>query len=173
VKYLVAEGLQVSRKSVAKFIKRFCRIGRLTSLNPLVSSNIFIAQGTITRQAGSGRRTVISEDIQKIVEDQMCHDDETTVSQLHVLLTNLGYSLNLWTILWHRTSMGLTFRGNAYRQLIHDVNKQKRLHFAQEHRSSNNFANVRSAAYNWKVTDGDVVASNESHLKISLGMHGQ
>jgi len=56
---------------MAKFIKRFCRTGRLIYLNPLVNSDIFIAQGTIAWQAGSGRRTVITEEIQKIVEDQM------------------------------------------------------------------------------------------------------
>jgi len=117
-KYLTLEGIQVRRKGVAKFIKRFCRTGRLTYLNPLVSSIIFIAQGTIARQASSCRRTVITEEIQKIVEDQMHHDNKTTASQLHVLLTTLGYSLNLWTILCCRTSLGWTFRGSTYCQLM-------------------------------------------------------
>ena len=71
----------------------------------------------------------------------MRRDDETTASQLHVLLTSLGYTLNLQTILRCRTSLGWTFRGSAYCQLIRDVNKQKRLDFAREHRSDN-FANV-------------------------------
>ena len=107
-------------------------------LNPVA---IFIAQGTITRQGGSGRRTVITEEIRKIVEEQMRRDDETTASQLHVLLTSLGYALNLRTILRCRTSLGWTFRGSAYCQLIRDVNKQKRLDFARANRSDN-FANV-------------------------------
>ena len=71
----------------------------------------------------------------------MRRDDETTASQLHVLLTSLGYSLDLRTILRCRTSLGWTFRGSAYCQLIRDVNKQKRLEFARDHRSDN-FANV-------------------------------
>jgi len=71
----------------------------------------------------------------------MRRDDETTASQLHVLLTSLGYSLNLRTILRCRTSLGWTFRGSAYCQLIHDVNKEKRLDFARAH-SSDNFANM-------------------------------
>ena len=137
-KYLAAEGIKVSRKGVAKFLERFLRTGRLTRLN-LVA--IFIAQGTIARQAGSGRRTVITEEIRKIVEEQMRRDDETTASQLHVLLTSLGYALNLRTILRCRTSLGWTFRGSAYCQLIRDVNKQKRLDFARANRSDN-FANV-------------------------------
>ena len=71
----------------------------------------------------------------------MRRDDETTASQLHVLLTGLGYTLNLRTILLCRTSLGWTFRGSGYCQLIRDVNKQKRLDFARGHRSDN-FINV-------------------------------
>jgi len=102
---------------------------------------MFITQGTIARQAGSGRKTVITEEIRRIVEEQMRKDDETTASQLHVLLTGMGYTFNLRTILRCRTALGWTFRGSAYCQLIRDVNKQKRLDFAREHRSDN-FANV-------------------------------
>jgi len=38
-------------------------------------------------------------------------------------------------------SLGWTFRGSAYCQLIRDVNKEKRLDFAWAH-SSDNFGNV-------------------------------
>ena len=71
----------------------------------------------------------------------MWHDNETTASHLHVHLTSLGHTINLWTILCCRTSLGWTFRESAYCQLIHDVNKQKQLEFARDHKS-NNFANV-------------------------------
>jgi len=71
----------------------------------------------------------------------MRQDDETTASQLHVLLTSLGYTVNFQTILRYRTSLGWTFRGSAYCQLIWDVNKEKRLDFALAH-SRDNFANV-------------------------------
>ena len=66
---------------------------------------------------------------------------EMTASQLHILLTALDYSISLRTILRCRTSLGWTFRGNAYCQLIRDVNKQKQLNFAVDHRYEN-FANV-------------------------------
>jgi len=92
------------------------------------------AQGTISRQAGSGRRTVITDDIRRIVEEQMHFDDETTASQLYVLLTSMGNSLNLLTILRCRTSLGWTFRGSAYCQLICDFNREKQLEFAREQR---------------------------------------
>jgi len=84
---------------------------------------------------------VITEEVRRIVEEQMRRDDETTASQLHVLLVSMGYTLNLRTVLRCRTSLGWTFRGSAYCQLIRDVNKQKRLDFARAHRSDN-FANV-------------------------------
>jgi len=81
------------------------------------------------------------EEVKNVVEQQMRRDDETTASQLHVILTTLGYSISLRTILHCRTSLGWTFRGSAYCQLIRDVNKQKRLDFSLDHRQDN-FANV-------------------------------
>ena len=48
-------------------------------------------QGTIARQAGSGRKTIITEEVQRIVEEQMRRDDKTSASQLHVLLVSMGY----------------------------------------------------------------------------------
>ena len=63
----------------------------------------------------------------------MQHDDETTAMQLHRLLTDHGYSISLRTILRCRTSLGWTFRGSAYCQMIRDVNKEKRLAWAREH----------------------------------------
>lgn len=86
-------------------------------------------------------RMVITSDIRRIVDEQMCRDDETTASQLHALLTSMGYALNLRTIVQCRTSLGWTFRGSTYCQLIRDANKQKRLDFARKHRS-NKFANM-------------------------------
>jgi len=86
---------------------------------------------------------IITDDFRRIVEEQMRRDDETNASQLHVLLTGMGYTLelNFRTILHCRMSLGWILRGSAYCQLIHDANKQKRLEFAREH-SSDNFDNV-------------------------------
>ena len=112
---LAAEGIIVSRPGVAKFINRY------------------MATGSIVRQPGSGRKTVISSEIKRVVEDQMRSDDETTASQLHVILTRLGYKLSLRTILRCRTSLGWTFRGSAYCQVIRSANKTKRLEWARLH----------------------------------------
>ena len=96
---------------------------------------MFAAEGTLVRQPGSGRKSVITDEVRRIVEEQMRRDGETTASQLHVHLISLGYTLNLWTILRCRTFLGWTFRESAHCQLIRDVNKQKRLDFARDHRN--------------------------------------
>ena len=86
---------------------------------------MYIAEGTITQQAGSGRRTVITDEVRRIVEEQMRGDDETTASQLHVRLTSLGHTLNVRTILRCRTSLVWVFGGSAYCQLIRDATSQR------------------------------------------------
>ena len=60
-------------------------------------------------------------------------DDETTAIQLHQLLISRGYNISKRTVLCCRTSLGWTFRGSAYCQLIREANKVKRLDFAQKY----------------------------------------
>ena len=63
----------------------------------------------------------------------MRQDDGTTAYQLHALLVAHGYSLSIRTVLRCRTSLGWTFRGGSYCQLIRKANKAKRLAWAQQH----------------------------------------
>ena len=63
----------------------------------------------------------------------MRKDDETTAMQLHTLLVNRGYRVSLRTILRCRTSLGWTFRGSSYCQLIRAQDKEKRLAWAQRY----------------------------------------
>jgi len=121
---LLGERLNVTLRGVAKFLKRFRQTGK-KMLNILLEKVLIYGLGTIGRAAGSGRRSVIMAEIKDVVEQQMCRDDEMTASQLHVILTGIGYSISLRTILCCRTSLGWTFQGSAYCQLIRDVNKQK------------------------------------------------
>ncbi len=83
---------------------------------------------------GSGRPTKITEEVKKIVEEQMRKDDETTASQLFKLLIVKGHPLSLRTILRCRTDLGWTFRGSAYCQLIRHPNKVKRLEWARKYK---------------------------------------
>lgn len=114
-KLLKQEGLSGSRRGIDKFLKRF------------------LETGSIARQPGQGRPSKITTEIKEIVEAQMRLDDETTAIQLHELLISRGYNISKRTVLRCRTSLGWTFRGSAYCQLIREANKAKRLAFAQKY----------------------------------------
>ena len=59
-------------------------------------------------------------------------DDETTAMQLYRLLRDQQLFISKSTVLRCRTSLGWTFQGSAYRQLIQDANKSKRLLWAKD-----------------------------------------
>ena len=67
----------------------------------------------------------------------MREDDETTAYQLHSLLVTQGITISRRTVIRCRESLGWTFHGSAYCQLIRHCNKQKRLDWACEHLQDN------------------------------------
>lgn len=107
--------ISVSRYGVAKFLK------------------VYQTTGTIERRPGSGRMSSITWKIKELVEGKMKEDDETTATQLHSMLADNGITISLRTVLRCRTTLGWTFRGSAYCQLIRQVNKEKWLLWAQQH----------------------------------------
>ena len=109
-KLLAEEGCKTSRVGVSKFLDRFQETG------------------CIGRRIGSGHVSKISAEIKALVDRQMQLDDETSAMQLHAMLTEQhGINVSCRTILRCRTSLGWTFRGSAYCQLIREANMQKRL----------------------------------------------
>ena len=122
-KLLKDEGIRVSRVGVYKFLKHFEE------------------NGTLLSKPGSERPSKITQEIKEMVEEQMRRDDETTAFQLQALLTTKGYELSLKIILRSRSSLGWTFRGSAYCQLIREENKTKRLTWAQKYQCDD-FENV-------------------------------
>ena len=140
------EGIVVSRRKVAKFLKRY------------------FETGTIARRPGSGGKTKITDEVKRIVEEQMRCDDETTATQLHVLLVSHGYQLSLRTILRTRTVLGWTFRGSAYCQLIREPNKLKRLEWARKN-LNNNFSDV--------VFTDECSVQQESHRRFCCRKQGE
>lgn len=116
-KLLKQEGVSVSRIGVYKFLKTY----KLTK--------------TIRRREGSGRPSKITAEIQKLVNERMEADDETTATQLQHMLIQNGTLISLQTILRCRTALGWTFRGSAYCQLIRNENKTKRLTWARNYLS--------------------------------------
>ena len=82
---------------------------------------------------GSGRPIKITSEVMRIVNEQMSNDDETMAHQLHKLLNEKGIVISINTILRCHKTLGWTFRGSAYCQLIRVVNKQKILEWAQQY----------------------------------------
>ena len=113
-KLLQEEQLKASRVEIAKFLKHYKDTG------------------AISRKPGLGRPSKMTAEIKRIVDEQMTRDNETTVHQLHHLLVSKGYDISLRTILRCRTSLGWTFRGSAYCQMIQETNKAKGLQWAIE-----------------------------------------
>ena len=120
---LEEENIWVSQISVYKFLRRYSETA------------------SIARKPGSGWPSTITQEIKQIVEAQMQEDDETSAMQLHALLKSKGINISCRTVLCCRSSLGWTFHGSAYCQIIRQANKEKRLEFAQTYREDD-FANV-------------------------------
>ena len=90
VKALDNKGIRVSRTGVWKFLKRYEENGELQ------------------RKKGSGRASLINK---QIIEAAMENDDETTATQLKVILRGLGHEISLRTIQRCRMQLGWTYRG--------------------------------------------------------------
>ena len=106
--------------------------------------------GTISRIPGSGRPYKITSEMLRLIEDRMKDDNETTATQLVKLLEDQGYQISKTTVIRART-LGWTFHGSRYCQMIRDKNKDKRVTWATE-----NFCN------DFK----DVVWTDESMIQL-------
>ena len=143
---LEEEGLITTRQGITKFLKNY----RLT--------------GAIDRCHGSGRPTKASVEVREIVEQQMRLDDETTAIQLHRLLVSKGHTISLSTILRCRKSLGWTYRGSAYCQLIRDANKEKRVSWARDH-LQDDFSDV--------ILTDEATVQLESHRRFACRKRGE
>ena len=112
-KALSNEGLVATRQGIKKFLDRYEETG------------------TLKRRPGSGRPSRITQAVRAIVEEQMRSDDKTTAVQLAALLNRRGYRFSLMTILRCRQTLGWTFRGSSYCQMIRNANKLKRLEWSR------------------------------------------
>lgn len=112
---LEREGILTDTRVVQRLYKRFCETG------------------SIARKSGSGRPTLLTATVLRVIEEMMQSDDETTALQLQRRLRQQGADISLTTILRGRRKLGWTFHRSAYCQLIREVNKQKRLEWARDH----------------------------------------
>ena len=140
------ENVKASRVGIAKFIKKYQETRCLSRL------------------PGSGRPSKVTAEIKAMVDQKMREDDETTACQLHAMLVDRGYRISLRTVLRCRTSLGWTFRGSSYCQLIREANKAQRLLWAQQH-ISDNFENV--------VWTDECTVQLETHRRFCCRKRGQ
>ena len=135
------EDLKASRVGIAKVLKKYRETG------------------CVGRRYGSGRPSKITTEIKAIVNEQMRKDNETTATQLHTLLVSCGYRISLRTTLRCCTSLGWTFRGSSYCQLICAQNKEKRLTWAQH------YGTYRNEDFN------EVIFTDECTCTVQLETH--
>ena len=147
-KLLEQEKLKASRVGIAKFLEKFRETG------------------SIGRRPGSGRPSKVTAEIKTLVEERMRLDDETTAYQLHAFLVGKGYDISRRTILRCRTTLGWTFRGSAYCQLIRNANKAKRLEWAR----NNSYSDV--AFENVLFTD-ECTVQLETHRRFCYHKRGE
>ena len=97
----------------------------------------------------------------------MVEDDETTAYQLYSLLHEKGYTISMRTVLRCRTSLGWTFRGSSYCQLIRNVNKDKRYEWARE------YMNEREDGFKDVIWTDETTVQMESHRRYACHRKGQ
>ena len=140
------DGITVSRFGVAKFLK------------------VYQSTGSIERRPGSGRLSSVTWRIKEMVEQRMQEDDESTATQLHQMLLEHDIVISLRTVLRCRTTLGWTFRGSAYCQLIRDANKVKRLDWARQHTEEE---------FNDVIFTDETTVQLENHRRFCCRKEGQ
>ena len=121
VDLLAEEDFKATRQGIAQFLKRYA------------------TTCSIKRARGSGRRPKATLAVRTVVEAQMRTDDETTAEELRRILREKGHALFLSTILRCRPSLGWSFRGSSYCQMIREpIDKRykvKRLEWALQYQA--------------------------------------
>ena len=76
---------------------------------------------------------VITNQVLTLVKHALEADNETTATQLHLMLTSCGIRISLSTILSRRNQLGWIFRGSKWSQNIQPASKDKRFQWAVQH----------------------------------------
>ena len=90
--------------------------------------------GTILRRPGSGQASKISAAAKQIIDEQMKKDDESTGMELQKILVKNGIIVSARTALRWRHQLGWTSKSTSYCQMIRDINREKRLAWARQHK---------------------------------------
>ena len=140
--------VEISRQAISRFIARYkvCR--------------------SLTRKAGSGRKSKITPEVLRIVEAKMQADDETTPTQLLDTLNRSGVNISLKTVKRCRQKLGWTFHGSRYCQMIRDSNKVKRLEWCVEQQHAQD-------SFNDVIWSDETSVQLERHRRHSFRKKGQ
>ena len=87
----------------------------------------------------------------KIIEEKMQEDDETTATQMVIILEDRGYKIYKTTVVRARKALGWTFHVSQYCQMLHNKSKLKQVKWAK--------ANIRKEFK-------DVVWTDESMIQL-------
>lgn len=147
---LLEEGIVASRQGIQKFL---CRYEQTE---------------TITRKPGSGFSSKIHDGVKSIIEDRMKKDDETTAMELKGELGRRGVPLSKSTILRCRRSLGWTYRGSSYCQLIRQPNKLKRLEWATQYHDE-----VMSDGFQDVLWTDECTVQLETHRRFCWRKNGE
>ena len=135
---LAEEGHAVTKAGVGKFLRHYKETG------------------TIARAPGSGQTSKMTVEAQRLIEEQMEADDETTGKELQKLMSTNGIEVSSTTALRWRSQLGWTSKSTSYCQMIGDVNKAKRLEWAQ---------------LNKDMTFDDIIYTDETTVQIETHRH--
>ena len=148
---LSQEGHLIRRKSIYDIIKHYAQTGSLE------------------RKPRDQWRRKVTPAILAFIEQQMENNDETTAEEMRNLIEEqLGVLLTSRTVLRARKSLGWTFRGTKYCQLIREVNKTKRLDFVSQYANFDAERDVENVIF----TDETTVAL-ENHKRMCCRKQGQ
>ena len=116
LKHLERGGIKVCRQTIWRLLRHY---RQHKCISPLPKS---------------GRPKIVSPRKLTVIEESMQSNDETTGKELtEKVYRRTGAKLSLWSIYSGRRALGWSYRGAAYCQLIREVNKQKRLQWAQRY----------------------------------------
>ena len=110
---LAEEGRAVTKAGVGKFLQHYKETR------------------TIACTPGSGQRSKVKAYTQRLIEEQMEADDETTGKELQKLLVKNGIKVSSTMALRWRSQLSWTSKSTRYCQMIRDVSKAKRLEWPQ------------------------------------------
>ena len=106
----------------------------------------------------------LTDEVLDIIDKCMNEDDKTTALQLQNVLRQERNQISLRSILRGRKSLGWTFHGAAYCQLIRDVNNVNRMQWANDY-ITDNFHDV--------ISSDETTVQLETHKRYCCRKKGQ